>query len=300
MAVFALFQLLLLAGALPQLDQHIIPKSFVYHCEQLLLASLPIFWAEIALRQLWIEKGVTWRTRRVYSIVICMVPPLRLGLTPITAPDCVWAPGLGWLRVGRKSARRMAKAMSVPMIVIALMILPALMLEFVFRNYVKDHPGAAVVLDLTLRLIWLAFAVELVAMVAVSRRKVEYCTRHWVDVLIVLFPFVAFLRVFRIGAVVRTSKLAALARTYRLRAVSFRLLRAILLLRLLDRVSLGFAEKRVASLRRRIDKHERHIDELREEIGELEQVIAACKHQRREKRRAKALAKAAASTASDE
>ncbi len=280
MALFALFQLLLLAGALPQLQEHFIPIGFVHACEIMILVSLPIFWLEATVRLAWLERGRLTRNRVIYCILFCVIPPLRLGLTPASAKHWVWLPGLSWVMPGRPLARRIAKSLSIPMIVIALLILPALALEFVFQKFVAGHTWAQLVLDVTTRVIWLAFAIELVVMVAVSRRKVEHCTRHWVDVLIVLFPLVSFLRVFRLGVLVRTTRLASLARTYRLRAVAFRLLRAILLLRVLDRVSLSFAERRLESLRNQIDKHKRSIHELSEEIEELEADIAARKIQK--------------------
>jgi len=291
MAWLSIVYLVLLATALPQLPEELsaksIPDRWIAVCFVLIALVWPVFVAEFALRMFAIERGTMSRGRLLAAFAATVIPPLRLGLAPASRPQAVWLPMIGWAKVGRPMARRVEKLMSGPMIVVAIMILPALALEFVFRDAVEHSRTLQTSLDVSLRVIWLAFAVELSLMLAASRAKMEYVRRHWVDVAIVVFPLIAFLRalrLLRLGQVVKASKLASIARTFRLRAVAFRFVRALLLLRVLERISLPVAEKRVQSLRGTIDKRRREIAELQEEIDELESHIAQRKAERDERR----------------
>jgi voltage-gated potassium channel len=143
----------------------------------------------------------------------------------------------------------------------------------VFRDAMERHPDLYVGVDLATRLIWMAFAIELVVMIAVSRTKIDLVIRRWVDVAIVLFPLVSFLRVLRIlrlGTLLRGGRIASTLRVYRLRGLAVRLLRAVMLLRVLERFSGKMAQRRIASLRRGIRKKQREIREMQQEMQEIE------------------------------
>lgn len=269
---------LLLAGALPQLDEHYLPGGIVQACYIGMMVLWPAFWLEAAVRAAWINRPAFNRSRAIYLLLGCIVPPLRLGLQPANLPGRVWLPLAGFRKVGRPLARRMERALSAPMLVMALMILPVLALEFIFSRQVEASPALQLTLDLATRMIWLAFALELVVLVAASRDKIGYCVAHWIDVAIVILPLISFLRVLRLlrlSSVVRASRIGQIARTYRLRALGLRMLRALLLLRILERFSTRVAEKRIAMLESTVEKRQREIAELQEEIRELREHLAA-------------------------
>ncbi len=287
MAWLAMVFLVMLAVALPQLPEELsaksIPDRWIGVCFLLIAVVWPIFLIELLLRMFVIERGGMVRGRLLTLFTAAVIPPLRLGVGPARQPRIVWLPLIGWARVGRPMARRVEKRMSGPMMVVAIMILPALALEFVFRKEVESSRALQIGLDVSLRVIWLAFALELVMMLAASRAKLDYARRHWVDVAIVVFPLIAFLRalrLLRLSQFVKASKLAGIARTFRLRALALRLVRALLLLRVLERLSLGVAEKRIAMLRGAIDKRRREIDELEEEVRDLEAHVEARRAER--------------------
>ena len=48
-------------------------------------------------------------------------------------------------------------------------------------------------------LIWTAFALEFTVMIAVIDRKLKYCLKHWIDILVIVLPLVAFMRSLRLA-----------------------------------------------------------------------------------------------------
>jgi voltage-gated potassium channel len=185
-------------------------------------------------------------------------------LKPATSDACIWLPRLGWQRPDRELRKRLERAFSAPMMVIAAMILPVLAVDLMWWEQVRELPWLSITLDVATRLIWLAFAVEFFVVLAVATRKVRYCTEHWVDVAIILLPFVSFLRiarVLRVGQIFRGGRMVQLARTYRLRGLLTRVVRALLLLKLVERYSPWAAEKRLGGLKASLARKE-----LRQEI----------------------------------
>lgn len=273
-AWLALAFLVALAVVLPQLASHRVPLGVVRWAGVAAIAIWAAMAVELLVRVAWLERGRGSRRRGAYEVGCLLVPPLRLGLTAMGGRSrrLVWLPGVGWRRSGRALVRHLQRRFSGPMIVIGLMVLPALALEFLYKDQLDARPTVALGLDIGLRLIWLAFAIELVVMLAASREKLTYARQHWVDLAIVLFPLISFLRVLRLlrlGSVVRASRLATMARTYRLRGLAMRLMRAVLLLRVLERMSERATRARIRMLEGSIEKHQRQIHEASEEIAEL-------------------------------
>jgi len=207
--------LVALGVVLPQLDQHWLPVGVVRGAELVLLACWALLGVEWMLRLGWVDRGRRSWGRLARQVGCLLVPPLRLGLSAGRSHGgVVWLPAAGWRRSGRETVRRLQRQFSGPMIIIGLMVLPALALEFLYKDSLDDHPAIALGLDVGLRLIWLAFAFELIVMLAVSREKLAYARAHWVDVAIVVFPLISFLRVLRLlrlGSVVRASRMATMA-----------------------------------------------------------------------------------------
>lgn len=268
--------LVALAAVLPQLDRHWIPTEVVWGAGMLAVGIWVLLALELLWRVVWFERGRRSWPRLAYQGGCLLIPPLRLGLASPRSRTghVVWLPGLGWRGSGRTLVRRLQRQLSLPMIVIGLMVLPALALEFIYKDELAERPAIALSLDIGLRLIWLAFAMELVIMLAASRSRFAYARNHWVDVAIVVVPLISFLRVLRVlrlGSMVRASRLATMARTYRLRGLAMRLMRAVLLLRVLERMSHRATRARIRMLEGSIEKHHRQIEEAEEEIAELQQ-----------------------------
>jgi hypothetical protein len=264
----------------------------------LALLAIP-FWLEAGVRLFWLERpdpercGVPrLRRSRVLHILVCaLVPPLRTGLSPATLPGRVWLPGLGWRMSSRPLSRRVQRAMGVPMLAIGLLILPVLVMEVAFAKLVREHEALALGLDVATRVIWLAFALEFVLLLAVTPRKLEHAVRHWVDLVIILLPFAAFLRslqVLRAAQLLKAQQMSKLAATYRLRGLAIKLLQALLLLRVLENLSDGLARRRIAKVRETIDRRQEEIGELEHELVDLRSGLARRLWVKRRRKRMKA------------
>ena len=257
----------------------------------LVMLAIP-FWIEAILRLTYIERGgvVSKPSRGRASYILCcaIIPPLRTGLHPASLRGHMWLPIFGWRRTSGRLARRVQRTFGVPMLGIGLLILPVLLGEIFFSRQVAQSPGLALGMDAATRLIWFAFALEFIVMMAVTPRRTEYALRHWVDLVIILLPFVAFLRslqVLRAGQVLKAQRVSQFARVYRLRGVAVKLLQAVLLLRVLEGFSEGAARRRISSLRHQIRFSQTEVKELQHELRDVRKQLAERKRKQLEKRR---------------
>ena len=247
-----------------------------------ILLLWPGFVAEsIAQIALWdrnsADQRVLWR-----AVLNALCPPLRMGARSPAMNGRVWLPKLGWQDVDRELVRRLERFFSVPMIVVALMILPVLAVEHFWKAALAQDGYAwlLILLDASTSVIWLAFATEFVIMVSVAESSWKYCRTHWVDLVIILLPLVSFLRCLRAMRLARlmragrlaklTQSLSSMSRLYRLRGLAFRAYRALLVLQLLEKIRPVPPERRLQQLREELAVKEEEMGELRREIEQIE------------------------------
>jgi hypothetical protein len=273
MFVLALAFLVVLAGLihrLPRLEQ---VNAEVY----LLLGGLVVLWlvfvVEAVVRFRLRDTSRPGWTDLIRTTVVALLPPLRLGCQSQVRPGHIWLPGLGWRPIDAHLRQALERFFSVPMICFALMVLPLFVLEYWWAAEVRAQPVLAWWLDVGTSVIWLAFTVELIVMVAVSDRPVRYCVVHWIDVAIVLLPVVEMLplfRVLRLGRVMRLEELLRWGRLHRLQALVTRGWRALLLLQIVQRLTGRSPEHRLRQLRELLRAREEELADVRREIAELE------------------------------
>ena len=211
-----------------------------------------------------------------FSLTHALFPPLRLASRIVEMHRMIWLPVLGWFRPEPRIRRRLERAFSKPMIGIALLILPVLLLEFVFRDAVAEHRWLRALMHVAAGVIWFAFAAEFILMISIAQSKVQYIKRHWIDLVIVLLPLFSFLRMMQ---VVRTTKLARMAnmskltkltKAYRLRGTLLKTTRALVLLNVVNRYLERDPENRMAKLRQKLRNHEKDARLIRLEIARLQ------------------------------
>jgi hypothetical protein len=219
-----------------------------------------------------------------YNVLYVLAPPLRLGGRDHPTWSRIWLPVALWQPVDRDLVERVEKATSLPMVGFALLVLPLLAMEFFWKPLIDQHVWLKFVHDSTSSVIWLAFAVELIVMVSIARRKSRYLARHWIDLAIVLLPMVEVLPAMRLAAVARLGRvsrvsrisyLAKLSKVYRTRGVAARAFRALLLLDSVQRLLRLNPEKRLAALREKLEDHHYEIERIHCEMRELEARLAA-------------------------
>jgi voltage-gated potassium channel len=236
-----------------------------------------VFLLEAALRFRLRDRGrPAWKALPA-ALVGGLLPPLRLGCRSQVRPNHLWLPGLGWREINPRLRQTLERFFSVPMIVFALLVLPLLALEYWEGEKIRTEPVLALWLDLGTSAIWLAFAVELILMVAVAERAWRYCLRHWIDLVIVLLPAVELLpllRLARLGRVLRLEQLLRWGRLHRLQALLARGWRAFLLLQVVQRLGGRAPERQLRQFRELLQARQEEVSELRREIQDLEERLA--------------------------
>ena len=241
----------------------------------LVLWIWPIFVAEQLLHFVRSKRGESfWRQHR-YWWAFCLCPPLRMCARHRGSSDRIWLPTLGWQIADHNLVRRLERAFSMPMIEIALLILPVLGLQMFYQDRIVDYPRLRFVLHVGTGIIWFAFATEFIVMVSVTPRKVKYCLRHWLDLVIIVLPLISFLRTLRILRaakllnITKLQQLTRLIRVYRLRGVALRGWRALVLLELTQRILFQSPAKRLRKLEELYGEKELELQELKQQIEKL-------------------------------
>jgi hypothetical protein len=205
----------------------------------------------------------------------CLLPPLRMGARDRLTGTRIWLPRLGWQVADRELEVRLDRISSIPMIAIALMVLPLMAVEYTWGEVIVADPRLSGLMSGAAGLIWFAFAWEFIIRCSIAPKKLEYCLRHWIDLAIVLLPLISFLRAAQLGRLLRLQQLTRTARLYRLRGVALRAWRAMLLIDAVQRLLTGPPERRLHKLRATAEVKQQELDDLRREIARLESSLPA-------------------------
>lgn len=243
-----------------------------------LLLLWPVFVLEGLLRVFVCRRpGTSWWGRLGAVLAVSLFPPLRLGGRAYAHPEKIWLPGLGWITVDRHLQSRLVRFFSVPMIVIALLVLPFLAVEHFWLETVRAHFGLSLLLDIGASVIWLAFALELIVMVSVADHKGRYCLHNWMDLAVVGLPLLDFLpvlRLIRLAGLLELQQVNRLGRLYRLRGLLSKISRTILLLEIIQRVLGNYRNQRLKRLNELLTARQDEVADLRKEIADLENLLA--------------------------
>jgi voltage-gated potassium channel len=235
-----------------------------------------------ALAPLWAailaDAGIGYFRRRDYSwgasvrlLLVAVLPPYRLVVSTHATAPCVWLPLYGWQRVDQACFERLDRAFSIPMLFIALLILPILGVELFWSRYVDRYPALGLALDLGTATIWLAFALEFIVMSSLAEKKLRYLATHWINLTIIALPFLAFLRSIQFLRLARLGKVAKTLKVYRLRGLGLRAWHGMITLELVERLVHRKRESRIRYLRARLRDKEREVERLRRRLRRLEQ-----------------------------
>jgi hypothetical protein len=277
MFFLALMFLVVLAGLVHRYPQLNATDPEAY----LIVGALSVLWLPLLLdalvrHRLRNRQDRSWKSL-LGTAAFVLMPPLRMGRRGLGRPNQIWLPVLGWREVDNRLRHALERFFSVPMIGFALMVLPFLAVEYFWAEQIRDEPILRLWFDIGTAVVWLAFSVELIVMVSASDRPWRYCLFHWIDVAIVLLPLIEVLplfRLLRLGRVLRLDQLLRWGRLHRVQALATRGWRALLLLRVMQRLTARSSEHRLQQLRESLRAKEEEATELREEILALESRIA--------------------------
>jgi len=263
--------------------------------------GLAVIWPVFLLEALVHVGGRSRRWKQ--HLAYCLCPPARLGARDACTGKRIWLPRSGWTLVDRELAERMQRKLNVPMILIALCVIPLLALDY----YQPEHhplvhhlhdslakqpsvaqqsptvasqfpaalawaqlPAVRFATRIGEALIWTAFALEFAVMISVVDRKLRYCRQHWVDILVIVLPLVAFLRSLRLARLARLNQIGRFTRLYRLRGSVVRAQRGMVVASVVERKLLRNPSKQLAKLQDVLVEKEREVETLRAQIRDLE------------------------------
>jgi len=213
------------------------------------------------------------RIRRFLFIIL--LPPLRMAFSVARPNDRIWIPMRGWFPVGKESAEKMELTIAIPMLLITLLIIPVLIVEYGLSSLPEKYPAVGISLHLLTGLIWFAFSMEFVILLGIAEKKFAFCKKHWINIVIIILPMIAFFRMLRILRVGRVARLGKMVRVYRLRGAQARALRVMMLFNVVERLLHSRnPERYLKHLELRIEEKEKEVAELRERAEEQRQRIA--------------------------
>ncbi len=212
---------------------------------------------------------------RLATALCVVLPALRLGLRDSQTATHVWLPQLGWQPVDQSLYERVEKGLRGPMLVVSLAVLPLLTVEYLAADYLKTQPAMQQAAVVATAIIWWAFTIEFILMISITDKKLKYVKEHWLDLVIILLPLVAFLRALRLSRLARLQQLTKTSRVFRFRGVAMKTYRALLLIEAVSRLLQGSPEKRLIKLRQRLADQEAELVAIRREIETLEGQLAA-------------------------
>lgn len=118
-------------------------------------------------------------------------------------------------------------------------------------------------------LIWFSFALEFVLLVSLAEKKLAFCKKHWINIVIILLPLLAFLRSFQIFRFLRMARAGKLMRAYRLKGLVTRIAKLAVLFNLVERMLSRDPEKYTAHLDEKIADAEAELEALRARRAEV-------------------------------
>ncbi|HEV3299337.1 MAG TPA: hypothetical protein VG055_06840 [Planctomycetaceae bacterium] len=276
--------------------------------------GLAVIWPVFLLEALVhvVARSRRWKQHLAY----CLCPPARLGARDTCTGKRIWLPRAGWTVVDREMAERMERKLNVPMILIALCVIPLLALDYYqpehhplvhhLHDSVAQQPAPAAskqtpttaneipaalawaqlpAVRFTTRigeaLIWTAFALEFTVMISVVDRKLRYCRQHWIDILVIVLPLIAFLRSLRLARLARLNQIGRFTRLYRLRGSVVRAQRGMVVASVVERKLLRNPRLHLTKLQDAFLEKEREAERLRAQIHDLELEILRQEETRR-------------------
>src|SRR5690606_9832348 len=143
-----------------------------------------------------LEAWLHWRADGVFrrfDLLICLFPPLRLGGRDHVHGRTVWVPFLGWKDAGDELADDLEIRLSYTMFCVGMSVLPVLGFEHFYGLKIQENRNLGMAVQFAQAFIWFAFAAEFVLMISLVKKKIHFANEHWLDLLIICLPMIAFM-----------------------------------------------------------------------------------------------------------
>lgn len=228
----------------------------------------PLFWVETVIH---ICIGSRFLKQHVW---FCLFPLTRIGCRDHLNGTQVWLPRMGWSDISKSFERKLSRKFSIPMIAVALLVLPLIGMEYFYQDTVAKSEGWQLVISISEAFIWASFTFEFVLMVMIVRAKVAYARKHWIDLAVILLPMLAFMRMLRLSSALRLNQISRTAKVFRLRGLAMRLWRAFVALEIIEMLIYRNPELRLERLEQKFEMKMEEIAFLRVDIQRLKERVA--------------------------
>jgi hypothetical protein len=203
-----------------------------------------------------------------FNLLYCLIPPLRICARDQMTGQAVWFPILAWQVVNSKFREKIRKSFSVPMLLIALLVLPLFAVEHYWQKQIESTPILADFTAIATGFIWFAFTLEFIVMISIEEKRLDYCRKHWLDLAVICLPMIAFMRALRVAGLLKT------VRVFRIKSLVLKLYRALLVLEVVNRLLQRNPEKRIMRLQELLQQKTQEIDGIENEIAFLSERIS--------------------------
>lgn len=209
-----------------------------------------------------------------------VLPMFRSGCRDHEVAEFVWLPLSGWKRVEPELEKYLNVFFRWPMVIIAILVVPIVAIEMLAAEWLDESLIARRGLEILTAVIWVAFTLEFILMISVTPKKLKYVLRHWLEILVIALPMLAFLRTARLGRLARLKDLSKTVRVYRTKGLYARWWRAIIALELIDRVQRIDMDSYLSSLEDQYEEKREEISRLEQKLEETRKEVAARKANR--------------------
>ncbi len=224
--------------------------------------------------------------QKTFFILYGLFAPLRFGRRLSGNYALMYIPFWGVCKANEALFDKMRRTLSTPMLIIALVIVPILLIDMKFKEKVEAViPNIVILMRITEVFIWIIFTSEFIAMFSVTDEKLDYCKKNWIDLVIILLPLIAaFLTSF---SFLRLLRLNQLARAYRVKGVFAKVRQALILADSVQKIMFPKPEKQLIHLKKKLRENKRQQEELERQV-----LVAVNRYKKYlEKKEAKAEAK---------
>jgi len=212
-------------------------------------------------------------------IGIIIFPPSRIMHPAWCSHHYIWLPRYGWQFKTKKLAIDLEQQLDTPMLVIALLILPIMSIEFIFKEPSNTLRN---LLYFSTMFIWFSFTLEFIIKLAVAPKKLLFCKANIINIAIIILPLLSFLRGLRVlraaTPFLNHGKLLGIAKTMRLRGLAMKIMKGLMSLSLIQKLIKKVRRPaNLKALHERQKTHEEELLELQEKIQNLELKILKIK-----------------------
>lgn len=204
-----------------------------------------------------------------------LLPMFRSGARDHEAAEYIWLPLSGWRKVDSELEKYLAVFFRWPMVVIAILVVPIVAVELLAGEVLEENLLARRGLEVLTAVIWVAFTLEFILMISVTPKKMKYVLKHWLEILVIALPMLAFLRTARLGRLARLKDLSKTVRAYRTRGLYARWWRAIVALELLDRVQRLDLDNYLANLEDQFEEKKEELTRIEQKLEQTRKELAA-------------------------